>query len=103
MAGLDITDCDGGVIVAVKVVPGASRTAMAGQLGGMLKIKVTAAPEKGKANQCLIEFLAKRLGVKKKAVSIVAGKNNPAKRVQICGMTAEEVRSELMRAGKRSK
>ena len=100
MAGLDITDCDGGVIVAVKVVPGASRTAIAGELSGMLKIKVSAAPEKGKANQSLIEFLAKRLGVKKNAVSIVAGKTNPVKRVQICGMTAEEVMGELMRSGK---
>jgi len=100
MAELDITDCDGGVIVAVKVVPGASRTAMAGQLGGMLKIKVTAAPEKGKANQCLIEFLAKRLGVKKNAISIAAGKNNPAKIVQIQGVSVEEVKVALMRSGK---
>jgi len=99
MAGLDITNCDGGVIVAVKVVPGASRTAIAGQLDGMLKIKVSAPPEKGKANQCLIEFLARRLRVKKNAVSILTGKTNPAKRVQISGVTAEEVTGELMRCG----
>ena len=100
MAGLDITDCDGGVIVAVKVVPGASRTAIVGELSVMLKIKVSAAPEKGKANQCLTEFLAKRLRVKKNAVSIISGWTNPVKRVQIFGMTAEEVKVVLMGSGK---
>jgi len=97
---VDITESEDGVVLVVKVVPGASKTAIAGELSGMLKIKVSAAPEKGKANQCLIEFLAKRLRVKKNAVSIVSGWTNPVKRVQIRGMTAEEVIGELMRAGK---
>jgi len=103
MAGLDITEEQDGVVLAVKVVPGASRTAVSGELDGMLKIKVSAPPEKGRANGCLIDFLAKRLRVKKNAVSIVSGKNNPVKRVQINGMSAEEVLSELTRADKRNK
>ena len=100
MAGLDITECDGGVVLAVKVVPGASKTEIVGQLNGMLKIKVSAAPQKGKANQCLIEFLAKRLSVKKSAVSIITGQTKSVKRVQICGMRAEEVLGELVRSGR---
>ena len=100
MAGVEITESQDGVVLAVKVVPGASRTAIAGEYGGMLKIKLSAPPQKGKANQCLIEFLAKRLGVKKNAVSIVAGKRHPSKRVQISGVTAEEVMGEFFRSGK---
>jgi uncharacterized protein (TIGR00251 family) len=103
MAGVDITESKDGVVLMVKVVPGASRTAIAGELDGMVKIKVSAAPEKGKANQCLVEFLAGRLGVKKKSVSIVSGHTSPIKKVQICGVTAEDVLSELMRPDRRSK
>jgi len=97
MAGVDITESEDGVVLAVKVVPGASKTAIAGEYDGMLKIKLSAPPQKGKANQCLIEFVARRLGVKKKAVSIVSGHTSALKKVQICGLTAEEVVSGLIR------
>jgi uncharacterized protein (TIGR00251 family) len=103
MANVDITESEDGVVLTVKVVPGASRTAIAGELDGMVKIKVSAAPEKGKANQCLVEFIAGRLGVKKKSVNIVSGQTSALKRVQISGITAEDVLSELMRPGRRSK
>ena len=103
MAGVDITESEDGVVLTVKVVPGSSRTTIAGELDGMVKIKVSAAPEKGKANQCLVEFLAGRLGVKKKSVSIVSGHTSPIKKIQICGVTAEDVLSELIRTGKRTK
>jgi uncharacterized protein (TIGR00251 family) len=96
MIGLNITDCDGGVVIAVKVVPGGSRTAIAGLFDGMLKIKVSAPPEKGRANQCLIDFLANRLRVKKRDISIISGRTNPVKRVQIFGVTAEDVSGELI-------
>ena len=82
---------DDGVSFMVKVVPGSSRTAYCERLDGMLKIKVAAAAEKGKANQCFIDFLAKKTGVKKKAISIVSGKSNPVKRIQISGMGVEEL------------
>jgi len=97
---VEVTESQDGVVLAVKVVPGASRTAIAGEYNGMLKIKLSAPPQKGKANQCLIEFLAKRLGVKKKSIRLLSGKNHPSKRVQISGVKAEEVISELMGSGK---
>ena len=65
-AALKIQEIDGGVVLGVKVAPGSSKTAITGTLGGMLKIKIAAAAEKGKANRCLLEFLSKQLGVKKK-------------------------------------
>jgi len=83
-----VQDVDGGVVFTAKVVPGSSRTAVSGLLDGMVKIKIAAQPEKGKANQCLVEFLAKKLGVKKKAISITSGQTNPVKQVQVIGISA---------------
>ncbi|MCX5637832.1 MAG: DUF167 domain-containing protein [Planctomycetota bacterium] len=87
MASLTIQEVDDGVVFVAKIVPGSSRTAVCGLFDGMLKIKVSAAPERGKANQCLVEFLAKQLGVKKNAVSIVSGHTVRVKRLQISGIS----------------
>ena len=65
MVNLAIREVDGGVVFTAKIVPASSQTSICGLLDGMVKIKISAAPEKGKANQCLIKFLAKQLGVKK--------------------------------------
>ena len=95
MGELTIQEINGGVVFKVKAVPGSSRTAVSGLLGGMLKVKVAAPPEKGNANQCLIEFLAKKLGVKKNAVSIVTGQTNPIKQVQMMGMSGQTLLKKL--------
>jgi uncharacterized protein (TIGR00251 family) len=89
MANPAVQKVDDGIVFAVKVVPGSSRTAVCGLLDGIIKIKVSAAPEKGKANKCLLEFLAKQLGVKKNAVHIISGQTNPVKRLEVSGISAE--------------
>ncbi len=95
MVNLKITKTEDGVVFTIKVVPGSSKTAVAGVLGDMLKIKVAAPPEKGKANKCLVEFLAKQLGVKKNQISIIAGQMNPVKTVQVAGISIEELLEKL--------
>jgi uncharacterized protein (TIGR00251 family) len=90
-----VQDVDGGAVFTAKVIPGSSRTAVCGILGGMVKIKIATAPEKGKANRCLIEFLAKELGVKKNAISIISGQTNPIKQVQILGISADTLIEKL--------
>ena len=95
MTGLEIQETKDGVVFTAKVVPASSRTSLSGLLGGMLKIKISAAPEKGKANQCLIEFLAKKLGVKKNAVSIISGQTSPVKQIQVLGVSAEMIIEKL--------
>ena len=90
-----VKEVDGGVVFAAKIVPGSSRTCSCGLLDGMLKVKVSAPPEKGKANRCLIGFLGKQLGVKNNAVSIVSGLSNPVKRVQVVGVTVEGLLEKL--------
>ena len=55
--------------IRVKVIPKSSKTELAGYLpDGTWKIKVAAAPEKGKANRALMEFLAEHLGVAKSRI-----------------------------------
>jgi uncharacterized protein (TIGR00251 family) len=83
------------VVFTAKVVPGSSRTCICGLLDGMLKIKISAQPEKGKANQCLLEFLAKQLGVKKSAISIISGQTNPIKQMQVLGTSADALLKKL--------
>jgi uncharacterized protein (TIGR00251 family) len=95
MAGLMIEEVDGGVAFTAKIVPAGSQTCLCGLLGGMLKIKVSAPPEKGKANKCLLEFLAKKLGVKKTGVSIISGRNSKVKSVQVLGISAQTLREKL--------
>ncbi len=96
MVNLKIEEHNEGAVFAAKIVPGSSgQTRISGLLDDMLKVKVSAAPEKGKANQCLIKFLAGKLGVKKNAVSIISGKTSPVKHVRISGMSADTLLKKL--------
>ena len=60
----------GGVELQVQVQPRASRTELAGTIGGAIKIRLAAPPVDGEANEELIRFLAKTLGVAKRSVTI---------------------------------
>ena len=95
MADLTIENIEGGVVFLAKIVPGSSQTRVCGLLNGMLKIKISAQPERGKANQCLLEFLAKKLGVKKSAISIISGQTNPIKQVRALGISADAMLKKL--------
>ena len=95
MEQLKIQQSANSVIFSVKVVPRSSKTAVAGLLGGMLKIKLAAAPEKGKANESLVEFLADTLGVKKNSITITSGLTSPVKTIQITGISTEYLLGKL--------
>ena len=90
---VQLTPVPGGVRWAIKVVPGASRTRCMGELGDRMKLAVAAPPEKGKANQAVVAFLAKALNVKKTAVHIESGETSPEKIVSVQGVTEEQVRT----------
>ena len=95
MVNLRIEEIDNSVVFKVKVVPGSSRTAVCGLLDDMMKIKISAAPEKGKANKYLLDFLAKELSVKKNAVSIISGKTSAVKGVRVVGISVEQLSKKL--------
>lgn len=70
----------------LKVVPGASRSEVVGWLGECLKVKVAAAPEKGKANKAVVKLLSDQLGISEKAITIVSGQTSQRKVLEIEGI-----------------
>ncbi len=79
----------------VHVAPGASRTRIVGEYSGALKIAVSAAPERGKANKALLAVLAKALGTKKAFVTLVSGQTSRTKRVAVEGQTSAQLERKL--------
>jgi len=70
--------------IRVKVIPKSSKTELIGYLpDGTWRVKVAAAPEKGKANRALCEFLAAKFNVPKTNVRIVSGETSHLKRIHI--------------------
>ena len=69
--------------IFVKVIPNASKDEQVAAEGNVLKIRLKASPEKGKANQALISFLAKEYGVAPSSIKIIKGKTNRNKIVEI--------------------
>ncbi|MGA2500071.1 MAG: DUF167 domain-containing protein [Tepidisphaeraceae bacterium] len=82
-------------MLAVKVVPGASRSRVAGRYGDGIKVQVSAAPEKGKANAAVIEVLAEALGVRECQVVLVSGQTQPRKVFRIDGVDDAEFQRRL--------
>jgi uncharacterized protein (TIGR00251 family) len=78
-----------GLELRVKVVPGASRDALAGALGDRLKLRVAAPPEAGKANRAVCALVAGRLGVAERSVSVAAGASSPEKTLLLAGLAAD--------------
>jgi uncharacterized protein (TIGR00251 family) len=74
-----------GAILPVRAHAAARRQGVLGAREGMLRVAVTAAPEKGKANQAIIELLSQTLGVPKSAIKLVSGESVPRKRFLIVG------------------
>ncbi len=85
-----------GVVLNLHIQPGAKKTEVAGLHGEALKIRLAAPPVDGKANDCLIAFLAETLGVPKSRVELVSGQASRAKRLRVCGVTSAEVAQRLL-------
>jgi uncharacterized protein (TIGR00251 family) len=72
------------LLLTLKVIPKASKNEVVGWLDdGALKVKVSAAPEKGKANAAICEFLAAELRVPRRNVQIIRGETSHTKQVEI--------------------
>jgi uncharacterized protein len=80
--------------IQVKVIPGASKESIE-WFGALLKVKVRAQPEKGRANAAVETMLAERLGLARESVNVIAGFTNPFKTVEIRGMDEEGLRRKI--------
>jgi hypothetical protein len=85
-----------GVVIPVRVSAAASRDRVLGEHAGALKLSVSAAPEKGKANKAVCALVAKTLGVASSRVSIVGGETSRDKKVLVRGADVETVRKALL-------
>jgi uncharacterized protein (TIGR00251 family) len=74
---------DDDLLLSVRVQPKASRDEIIGPLEDALKIRITAPPVEGKANNHLIRFLARTFGVSKSRVEIISGETGRLKRLRI--------------------
>ena len=81
--------------LAIKVVPASSRDSIVGWLGDTLKIRVTAPPERGKANAAVATIIADALGVSRECIRVVAGQTSARKMVEIIGLPESEVHLRL--------
>jgi uncharacterized protein len=88
---LQLLTQDGAVILAVRVQPRASKTEIVGVLDGALKVRLQAPALEDRANEALCEFLAHLLKTPKSAVRIVSGHRSRSKRVEIRGVTQQQV------------
>ncbi len=85
----------GAVVLHVKALPGSRRDEVRGVDGGVLKVAVTAPPEKGKANKALLAVLAEFLGVPRRDVTIISGETSRDKRIEVAGVTVAQVEEKL--------
>lgn len=95
---LEISENQAGGTISfrVRVQPRASRDEVAGEMGGALKVRLQAPAVEDRANEALVEFLAQLLKRPKAAVRLLSGERSRIKRVEISGVTRQQVLDLLM-------
>ena len=93
---LEVRERDGSVMLAVRVRPRASRDGIAGEMEGALKVRLRAPALEDRANEALVEFLAELLKTPQSAVSILSGERSRVKRIEIRGVTRQQVLNLLV-------
>jgi uncharacterized protein len=83
----------------LRVAPGASRPGVVGRHGDAWKIRVGAAPERGRANDAVLELLAQTLAVPRANVTLVSGGGSRNKIVELAGIEPDEIERRLATAG----
>jgi uncharacterized protein (TIGR00251 family) len=86
----------------LRVSPGAGRSEIVGRHGDAWRVRVAAAPERGKANASVVELLAGSLGLARRAVRVVAGQASRNKVVEVDGLTLDEAERRLAAAEERT-
>jgi uncharacterized protein len=90
---LKCSERDGALHFMVRVVPRASRSQVAGEHDGHLRVRVAAPPVEGAANEELIRILARALDVPRRAVEIMSGHASKVKHVRVHGATKGRLES----------
>jgi uncharacterized protein (TIGR00251 family) len=96
MRRFSLHDGKHGAALTVRVTPRARKDEIGGILAdGTLRVRITAPPVEGKANEALVSFLAKVLGVRKSRIEIVAGEKGLDKIVSVLDMNSGEAEARI--------
>ncbi len=90
-----IKETDRGVEVEIYVQPNSSKSELAGVFDQRIKIKLKSPPVENAANEEVIEFFKKLLGVSKSQIQLISGEKSRRKKVLISGMTQKEFESKI--------
>ena len=80
----------------IRVHPGSSKNMITGYTDGILSVKITTRPEKGKANEALVTFMGDLLGIAKNRIKIHKGISSRKKVLVINGLNTEEISSRII-------
>jgi uncharacterized protein (TIGR00251 family) len=80
----------------LRIVPNAKRDEMVGEYGDAVKIKVAAPAVEGKANEALLEFVAEKLHIHRRDITLISGEKSRDKLIEIAGLDAAEARERLL-------
>ena len=83
------------VIIWVRVQPNASQNAILGYKDAFLQLRIAAPPIKGEANQELIKYLSRILGISKRQLTIEKGMTSKWKAIGISGLTPDQIKERL--------
>jgi uncharacterized protein (TIGR00251 family) len=85
----------GATRLRLRVVPGSKSTGIVGRHGEAWKLRVTAAPERGRANDAAVQLLAETLGVQPSEIRLVSGQGSRDKVVEVTGIEPSEAERRL--------
>jgi uncharacterized protein (TIGR00251 family) len=93
---LEMREREGAVILLVRVQPRASKDEIAGEINGALRVRLRAPAVEDRANEALVEFLGELLKTPKSAVRILSGDRSRTKRIEIRGVTRQQILALLV-------
>lgn len=89
---IGIIEKENSITFTIRVVPRASKSEIVGEMDGNLRVRISAPPVDGAANEEVVKLLAKAFGVAKTNVSILLGQTSRTKRIRIDGATSRQLR-----------
>jgi uncharacterized protein YggU (UPF0235/DUF167 family) len=92
---VELTAHPAGTILAVRAQPGANQDRILGERAGALRVAVSAAPERGKANEAIRGVLADAIPCKVSQIGLLAGQTSRMKRFLIAGLIPDELRPRI--------
>ena len=92
---IELEEHSDGIIIPIHARARARQNAIVGEHAGRLKVAVTQAPEKGKANDSILKVIALGLGLRRSRLSLIAGPSSQNKKVLVQGVELDEIRNRI--------